>query len=108
MKGNPGPAGAGGVLRDAKGEWLAGFSEHLGHCSSVKAELRAVWRGLSLAKEMQAQRVWLQTDSNVVVSMLAGHTHRHPEHRAIFQKCTRLMEWTGWEVKCTHCFREAN
>ena len=62
-KGNPGPAGAGGVLRGDQGEWIAGFSENLGYCSSVKAELRAVWRGLSLAKEMQARKVWLQLDS---------------------------------------------
>ena len=70
--------------------------------------MRAVWRGLSLAKEMQAQRVWLQTDSNVIVNMLAGRAHSPPELRVTLQKCLRLMEWTGWEVKCTHCFREAN
>jgi len=41
-QGNLGPAGAGGVLRGSQGEWIVGFSEHLGHCSSVRAELRAV------------------------------------------------------------------
>uniref|UniRef100_A0A7C8ZGN9 RNase H type-1 domain-containing protein n=1 Tax=Opuntia streptacantha TaxID=393608 RepID=A0A7C8ZGN9_OPUST len=48
-RGNPGPAGAGGVIRGERGEWIAGFSEHLGRCSSLKAELRAVLRGLRLA-----------------------------------------------------------
>ena len=41
-KGNVGPAGAGGVLRNDRGEWVFGFSEYLGHCSSMTAELKAL------------------------------------------------------------------
>ena len=41
-KGNPGRAGAGGVLRGERGEWILGFAENLGVCSSVKAEVRAI------------------------------------------------------------------
>lgn len=41
-KGNPGPAGGGGVFRGARGEWLGGFSEKLGCCTSVKAKIKAV------------------------------------------------------------------
>lgn len=41
-KGNLGPAEAGGVLRDEKGGWRGGFSENLGRCLAVKAEIRAV------------------------------------------------------------------
>jgi len=29
-RGNPGQAGAGGVIRGDRGEWIAGFSENLG------------------------------------------------------------------------------
>jgi len=46
VKGGTGPAGAGGVLRDDKGEWILGFSEYLGHCTAIKAEIRAALRGL--------------------------------------------------------------
>ena len=41
-KGHPGPAGAGGVIRGDQGEWIVGFSEHLGRCSAVKAEVKVV------------------------------------------------------------------
>lgn len=34
-KGNPGPAGGGGVFRGFRGEWLCGFSENIGSCTSV-------------------------------------------------------------------------
>ena len=41
-KGNLGPAGAGGVLRNDKGEWMIGFFEYLDHCSAMIAEFKAL------------------------------------------------------------------
>lgn len=35
-------AACGGVFRDATGAWLGGFSNKLGYCSFVMAELRGV------------------------------------------------------------------
>ena len=35
---NGGLAGCGGVLRDSRGVWMAGFSCHLGICSALEAE----------------------------------------------------------------------
>ena len=107
-KGNPGPAGAGGVLRGDKGEWLIGFSESLGVCSSVKAEIRTVLRGFKIAQEAQVQKLWLQTDSKVVVSMLTSSNDWHLEHSFLLHQCKQLIDWEGWEVKISHCFREAN
>ena len=36
-RGNPGPAGCGGVFRGPLGKWLAGFSINLRVCTLVKA-----------------------------------------------------------------------
>ena len=47
--GNPGLAGAGGLLRNSSGDWLSGFSLHLGISSNNMAELAAVHQGLILA-----------------------------------------------------------
>jgi len=49
-KGNPGPAGGSGVIRGERGEWIVGFMEKMGVCTSTKAELKAVYRELRLAK----------------------------------------------------------
>ncbi|KAL8151271.1 hypothetical protein V2J09_021079 [Rumex salicifolius] len=38
-KGNPGAAGAGGVIRNHSGEWVIGFAANLGVCTAPKAEL---------------------------------------------------------------------
>ena len=94
-KGNLGPAGAGRVLRDDKGEWIIGFSENLGYCSAIKAEIRAVLRGLKVAKEVCIHKLWIQVDSKAVVSMLTNHIIGHPENRFLIQQCKTLLDWGG-------------
>jgi len=108
VKGALGPAGAGGVLRDDKGEWILGFSEYLGHCSTLTAELKAVVRGLKIAKELGAQKLWVRTDSKILWGMLIGQAHHHPELHFLGQTCRRLLYANGWDVEITHCFRETN
>ena len=80
-----GPVGAGGVIRDDKGEWIIGFSEYLGHCSALTAEFKAVIRGLKIAKEIGAHRLWVRTDSKVLWGMLTEQIHGHLEFRFLVQ-----------------------
>ncbi|OMP11177.1 hypothetical protein COLO4_03980 [Corchorus olitorius] len=47
--GNPGISGAGGVIRDAAGQWIIGFKAHLGTWTNMVAEPQAIPWGLSLA-----------------------------------------------------------
>jgi len=96
------------VLRGDGGNWIAGFSEHFGCCSSMKAEIRAAFRGLQLAEEEKLSKVWIRTDSLVVVGMLTNKMQWHPEHHFMLQQCTKLMLKEDWEVKISHCYREAN
>ena len=96
------------MIRGERGEWIAGFSENLGHCSSMKAEIRAILRGLRLAEEANFRKVWVRTDSLVVVGMLTNHMQWHPEHQFLLQQCYNLMGKESWEVKISHCYREAN
>jgi len=103
-----GLAGAGGIIRDNMGNWVIGFSENLGKCSAIKAEIRAVFRGLTVAREQSVQKLWLQVDSKMVVSMLTNHTKGHPEYSNLLHHCQKLLNWSGWEVKVSHCFREPN
>lgn len=48
-KGNPRVAGAGGLMRSVVGIWLMGLKMHLGLCSNVEAELKAIRKGLQVA-----------------------------------------------------------
>nr|POE97103.1 putative ribonuclease h protein [Quercus suber] len=43
---NPGRAGGGGLIRDAHGGWVKGFTRNIGVATSVEAELWAL-RGMA-------------------------------------------------------------
>lgn len=49
LRGNPGLAAAGGVLRDGDGNWCGGFAVNISKCSISLAELWRVYYGLYIA-----------------------------------------------------------
>lgn len=70
--GNPGPAGAGGVILTRAGETLEEFREYLGEQTNNVAEYRAVWIGLSKAIAHGARKVTVRLDSELVAMQLSG------------------------------------
>jgi len=86
VRGTLGLAGASGVLRGDHREWIIGFFEHLGRCSAIKAELRAVLRGLKIAKKAATRQLLIQLDSTAVVSMLMTHSLCPSECSGIIQQ----------------------
>jgi len=107
-KGNPGKAGGGGVLRDDKGTWICGFGESMGTCTVMKAEIKAVLRGLRLAYSLDIKRLWVQVDSSTLAGMLKGDFKYCAEHAPILSQCKDLINHEGWQVIISHCYREAN
>ncbi|XP_061354128.1 uncharacterized protein LOC133298795 [Gastrolobium bilobum] len=61
--GNPGVATCGGVIRNSQGIWLNGFAYKLGFCSSFKAELWGILRGLEMAWSKGYRKIILESDS---------------------------------------------
>uniref|UniRef100_A0A7C9AZV2 RNase H type-1 domain-containing protein n=1 Tax=Opuntia streptacantha TaxID=393608 RepID=A0A7C9AZV2_OPUST len=53
-------------------------------------------------------KLWIRIDSKAVVTMLNNHNSEHLEHYFLIQQCKKLLDWGGWEVRISHCFREAN
>ncbi|PKI61873.1 hypothetical protein CRG98_017771 [Punica granatum] len=47
-RGNPGAAGAGGLIRDDNGRWLEGFAQNVGYATATIAELWGIKVGLEL------------------------------------------------------------
>ena len=71
MLGKPGPAGIGGVLRDANGKVLCLFSFHLGILDSNTTELLAIKKAIELISENQNlidRDIEIVSDSKVAVS----------------------------------------
>jgi ribonuclease HI len=66
-KGNPGQASCGGIFRNNFSDFLLCFAEPLGFDSSYHAELQGALRAIEVAHQMNWNKLWLETDSNLVV-----------------------------------------
>ncbi|KAK9265995.1 hypothetical protein L1049_012495 [Liquidambar formosana] len=105
--GNPGCAGAGGLIRNSVGVWLKGFYHHIGSTTSVCAELWAIRDGLQLAWSMGHRHVILQLDAQIVISLLTQQMAPTPWHLTLVTDCRSLLQ-RDWQVQIQHVYREAN
>jgi len=108
-RGNPGPAGAGAVLRDAvTGAVLAEVAEPLGHATNNVAEWTAVRLALEEALRLGATHVDVRMDSQLVARQITGiyrvkHADLKPLHAAVMEL---LGGFEGYTVG--HVPRELN
>lgn len=99
---------SGGLIRSHSGSWITRFSCFEGYGNCLLAKLLAVKRGLKQAWEGGFRRVFLETDSQDVVSALLHKNHDHLHmHASVVKEIVELMN-LNWNVKINHIFREAN
>jgi ribonuclease HI len=102
-RGNPGPAGAGAILRDADGMVLAEIAEPLGHATNNVAEWTAVLLALEEARRLGATHVDLRMDSELVARQISGiyrvkHPDLKPIHAAVMDLLRALDGYTVGHV----------
>ena len=108
-RGNPGPAGAGAIIRDAAtGAVIAEVAEPLGHATNNVAEWTAVLLALEDARRLGATHVDLRMDSELVARQISGiyrvkHADLKPLHAAVMDL---LGGFEGYTVG--HVPRELN
>lgn len=68
-KGNPGPAGSGGVFRNSQGEILHIYTINLGHSTNNAAKLNAMVKGLNIALHRGFHKLILEGDSSLVITI---------------------------------------
>jgi ribonuclease HI len=108
-RGNPGPAGAGAMLlQEGGGKVLARVCKALGRATNNEAEYAALLLGLQEARSMNAVRVAVYADSELVIKQLNGvYRVKHPVMRQRHQEAMRLL--AGFEAwRATHVPRERN
>ncbi len=108
-RGNPGPAGAGAILRDAtNGSVLAEVAEPLGHATNNVAEWTAVRLALEEARRLGATHVEMRMDSQLVARQIAGiYRVKHPDLKPIHAAVMSLLRgFDGYSVG--HVPREMN
>ena len=108
-RGNPGPAGAGAVLRDAStGQTVAEIATFLGIRTNNYAEWTAVEEALDEALRLGATHVDLRMDSQLVARQITGRYRvKHPELQPIHARVMSLLgRLAGYSVG--HVPRELN
>ncbi|KAL3525015.1 hypothetical protein ACH5RR_013387 [Cinchona calisaya] len=68
--GNPGIAGAGGVLRNHNGNWLADFNRHIGLATNNMVEFWGLRDGLNMAPQLNYSHVIIETHIQVMLDLL--------------------------------------
>lgn len=111
-RGNPGPAGAGAVVRDSNGNTVLEVSKFLGHQTNNFAEYDAVISALDgLSREVATPRevtVLVKLDSQLVVKQMTGeYKVKHPNIRPQYEKLVALVRLFK-NVTFTHVPREQN
>jgi ribonuclease HI len=98
-RGNPGPAGAGAMIRDELGNSVAAVSKFLGRRTNNFAEYEAVIlafeevTGLVPKDELGSTEVTVKMDSELVVKQMTGaYKVRHPDMKA---QQARLLQHIG-------------
>lgn len=91
--GNPGPAGAGIVLRDSGGAILGELSRSLGKATNNEAEYRALILGLTEARSMGATRLKVLLDSELVVKQVQGlYRVKNSRLRPLYDRVMELLQ----------------
>jgi len=112
-RGNPGPAGAGAVIRDALGMTVGGVSEFLGTRTNNYAEYEAVILAFEMLKKITRQKagqtdVTVKMDSELVVKQMKGiYKVKHPTMK---EQSAKLKQAAGAfkSVTFIHVPREQN
>jgi ribonuclease HI len=100
-RGNPGPAAAGVLIRDADGAEIDSFGRLLGETTNNAAEYMALILAIERASEFGAKSVKILTDSEILKKQLSGEYRVKSPHLVILHgKAEKaLASFKKWEVE---------
>jgi ribonuclease HI len=91
-RGNPGPAGYGVHIRDAKGETIAELSVYLGHRTNNFAEYSGLLAALEYAVAHGYPRLKVVSDSELIVKQIRGeYKVKSPELKELYDRARALI-----------------
>ena len=107
-RGNPGPAGYGVVIHDAKGNRVAGLSEYLGKQTNNFAEYQALIAALEYAVEHGPKALRVVSDSELMVRQIKGiYKVKEPTLRDLHARASQLITQLEW-FNIEHTLRGGN
>ncbi len=107
-RGNPGPGGAGIVLKDSKGNVIKQGGKFLGICTNNEAEYTALILGLATAKAEGIKSLECSLDSELIVKQLNGvYRVKSPKLKGLYEKVKNL-EKDFEHIRYKHVKRQFN
>lgn len=107
-RGNPGPAGVGVVIYDAKKKKVKEFYKYIGETTNNNAEYSALIYALEEAEKLGAEDLVVNLDSELVVKQLLGEYRvKSADIKTLFEKAiSALKSFKSFEI--SHIKREKN
>ncbi|WP_432797196.1 ribonuclease HI family protein [Poriferisphaera sp. WC338] len=108
-RGNPGPAAAGVVIKNADTNKLIYEAGHfLGHMTNNSAEYNGLLKCLEAATELKAKDLLIHSDSELMVKQINGEYRvKSPDLKPLYQRAVKLLShFPTW--KLIHVRREKN
>lgn len=100
-------SGAGGVIRNWSGDWIKGFTHHIGEGEVLQAELWGIFIGLKLAADLCIKKLEVESDSAVAVNLINSVDHDLHPMATIIGNCRFLMQ-LFYSCHLSHIHRERN
>ena len=102
-----GLAAGGGLIRDASGNWVIGFTRKLGRLNSFTAEAWALRDGLLLCCNLKLSAVVVELDAKALVDALSNPSYSNSVISPLFDDCKLLASQIP-HLRLKHIYREAN
>ena len=102
-----GRAGGGGLLRDSNGAWVQGFSRLIGSSNVLLAELWALRDGLTMASNLNIEKLIIHMDASEVINLLSKPFSTNQLTQPIVTDCRSILQ-VFQEYRVQHCYRETN
>ncbi|MCC6683095.1 MAG: ribonuclease HI family protein [Phycisphaeraceae bacterium] len=108
-RGNPGPAGAGVVIREAaSGRFLHEAGYFMAHATNNEAEYHGLIRALQVAAQLGGRHLTIHSDSQLMVRQLLGEYRvKSATLRPLYDQVRKLLA-AFQDYKLTHVLRHHN
>jgi len=107
-RGNPGPAGIGIVIQNEDDKVVKEHYEFIGEQTNNTAEYMAFIKGLELARDMKADSILVQTDSELLANQINGvHKVKHKALIDLYINAKKLLN-NFTKVEINHIDRGKN
>ncbi|CAJ2630361.1 unnamed protein product [Trifolium pratense] len=100
-------AGCGGLFRDSDGRWLKGYTQRIGDCDALHAEMWGMYTGMEMARRQGYTHLVVESDSKLLIDMVTGRCKLNGKAPILVNRIQDLSN-LQWHVMFKHTWREGN